>query len=143
MFEGLTLPTIIFYICLFAFTGYILSVERKDVHCPTFTSDEKDCDKNGGMAWSYTSPSEDGTVEGRTIKWRKTFVLSVCISAMLYFILITPLTFPTWNIFLLSILIIYVVLYMVTEYYTYHIYGQAENNVKYGIEIIKKKCISS
>lgn len=155
LFSGLTLTDIIIYLLVFAFTIYVWRIETTDIHCPTFNSSKEECAAQGGMAYSNTnaSPSDTCTqiidkiskassAETATIKWRRSFMLAVLIVFAVCFLVITPTTLPPWLMGVIAIGVAYIIIFMNFQYYDYHVFKNAEDNVSRGIEVLQEKgCI--
>lgn len=154
LFQGLTIIDIIIYVILLGFTIYVWKIENTDIHCPTFQSSDAECAAQGGMAYSNTAPYtgdsctqildkmvKASAVETSTIKWRRSFLLAVGIVFAICILLLTPTTLPAWPIFLLAVGVAYIIIFMNFEYYDYHVFAIAEQNVKEGAKLLKeKKC---
>lgn len=155
LFEGLTVVDAVIYLFLLVFAIYVWKVENTDIHCPTFHSSTEECSSQGGMAYSNTSPLTSdtcsqildkmvkaGSAETATIKWRRSFLLAVGIVFALCILVLTPTTLPSWPIFLIAVAITYLIIFMNFEYYDYHVFAEAEKNVKEGARLLKEKgCI--
>jgi len=145
------------YILIFAAALYIWKVEHIDVHCPNFNASSKECEDQGGMAFSGSKPNDTDDcptlirkirkgagAEPRSIKWRRSFLLSVSIMLIASILVITPGALPDWKTFYLSVLISFAVLFASYVYYSYHVYGLAERWMEDAIdELEQKKCFSS
>ena len=144
------------YLLIFAAAIYVWKVEHIDVHCPNFNSSQEQCESEGGMAFSGSRPTDSDDcqtlirkirkgvgAEQRSIKWRRSFLLSVAIMLVASILVITPGRLPDWKTFYLSVLISFAVLFGSYVYYSYHIYGRAEQWAKDAIdELETKKCVT-
>ena len=153
------------YTILIIFTCYIWYIENRDIHCPNLDATKEECDSEGGMSFSHTKPSSNDSceilldkinkasgAEENSIKWRRAFILSVaimfalCILLNNLFISNTTQGFssdtiflPDWRVFLLGLLICFSILLGNFIYYSYHIFGVAEDWIKESIKILKTK----
>lgn len=156
LFEGLTVIDAVVYLLLLGFTIYVWKAENTDIHCPTFHSSSEECNSQGGMAYSNTVPQSSdtcnqildkmvkaGSAETATIKWRRSFVLAVGIVFALCILVLTPTTLPVWPVFLIAVAITYLIIFMNFEYYSYHVFAEAEKNVKEGARLLReKRCVT-
>lgn len=156
LFEGLTVIDLIIYLLLLVFTIYVWKLENTDIHCPTFHSSTEECNSQGGMAYSNTTPYtidscsqildkmvKAASAETSTIKWRRSFLMAVAIIFAVCILIITPTTLPEWPVFLIAVGIAYLIIFMNFEYYDYHLYARAEKNVKEGAKLLRDKgCIT-
>lgn len=142
---------------------YAWWLEHKDIHCPNFNSDDKVCAEEGGMSFSHTKPNGNDTcqdllwkihkaagAEQASVKWRKALVLSTAIMAVMWLTVgsffkdnINSKTgLPSWQIFYLCVLIGFAILLGSYMYYSYHVFGVAEQWMRESIgELEKKGCI--
>lgn len=153
---GKSTEDVVMYLILALATIFIWWVESKDIKCPTFSSSDKECENGGGMSFSYTKPNDTDTcqklvekiykgagAEQGSIKWRRSLVLSVSIMAVMWILVGSPGTLPDWRVLYLSILIAYVILFGSFNYYSYHVFGKAEQWMKDSIrELETKGCIA-
>ena len=144
---------LVMYGILFAFIVYVWWVEHKDIHCPTLTATKAECDSQGGMPFSHTRPEPDDSsqvlldklykasgAEQSSIKWRKSLTLSTAIVLGLFLLVITPGTLPRWPTMYLSILVGFVILMGSYIYYSYHVFGVAEEWMRQSIDQLRSKC---
>jgi hypothetical protein len=140
------------YLLLFIGAAYILYIERTDIHCPRFTSTKQECDSEGGMAFSHTRPKDTDSIdillnkihkasgaEQASIKWRKSLLLSIGIMISVWLLVITPGKLPEWQQLYLGILVGFVIILGTHLYYSFHIFGTAEQWIKDAINLIKSK----
>jgi hypothetical protein len=145
---------VVMYGVIFIATAFFWKLENTDVRCPSFTSTEEECDKGGGMSFSHTRPEPGDScvtllrklykaagAEQASVKWRRSFILSVVVMTVMWLLVGTPGSFPDWKIFYLSVLIGYAVLLGSYMYYSYHVFGVAETWMKETIDILRTKCI--
>ena len=145
---------IVAYTILIVLIIKVWLIERKDIHCPTFSSTEEECKNHGGMSFSYTKPNPGDNcqellnkiykaagAEQAAVKWRKAFVFSSIIMFLLYPLIVTPGSLPDWKQMVLSILIGYVVILATYMYYSYHVYGVAERWIRESVDILRTRCI--
>jgi hypothetical protein len=156
MFD-VTTENFIMYVVLGLFTIFVWYVETKDIKCPTFSSSQDECENGGGMAFSYTKPAADDScqkliekiykgagAEQASIKWRRSFTLSVSIMVVMWVLVGSPGRLPDWKTLYLSVLISYVIIFGSFNYYSYHVFGKAESWMKDSIkELEKKGCIKT
>lgn len=153
------------YAILAIFILLFSRIENKDIHCPTLTSTQKECDEGGGMAFSHTKPNEGDTcktlinkiykaagAEQASVKWRKAIGLSFAIMIVMWVLVgcmgeRTCFTFggfhlPDWRTFYVSVLIGFTILLGSYLYYSFHVYGVAEAWIKEAIQELEAKgCI--
>ena len=146
---------VVMYALIFAAAIYMWKVEHIDVHCPNFNSTAEQCESEGGMAFSGSRPSDTDDcqtlirkirkgagAEQRSIKWRRSFLLSVAIMLIASLLVLTPGRLPDWKTFYLSVLISFAVIFGSYVYYSYHVYGLAEQWMDKSLdELEQKKCI--
>jgi hypothetical protein len=154
---NMSTENMIMYAVIALFTAFVWYVESKDVKCPTFSSSPDECENGGGMAFSFTKPSDTDTcqklidkiykaagAEQATIKWRRSLILAVSIMAVMWILVGSPGHLPEWKIFYLSVLVSYVILFGSFNYYSYHVFGKAETWMKDSLkELQAKGCIRS
>ena len=107
------------------------------------------------MSFSFTNP-EDGDscdtilnkvrkalgAEQASIKWRRSFTMAVAIMALAFILVITPGKLPDWKMFYLAVLICYSVMFYNFNYYSYHVFGVAEEWGKRNIDkLYEKGCL--
>ena len=148
---------LVMYALLVLVTIFVWRIESKDIRCPTFSSTSEECENGGGMSFSYTKPADTDSCknlidkiykgagcEQASIKWRRSLILSVWIMIVMWLLVGTPGTLPDWKILYLSILVAYVLLFGNFNYYSYHVFGRAENWMKDSIrELQSKGCIKT
>ena len=144
------------YVLMFAAAVYVWKIEHIDVHCPNFNATTQECEEQGGMAFSGSKPKESDDcktlinkirkgagAEQRSIKWRRSFILSVAIMLIANILVLTPGSLPDWKTFYLSVFISFGVLFASYVYYSYHVYGLAEQWMENSIdELEQKKCLA-
>lgn len=154
MFD-VTTENFVMYVVLGLFTILVWYIETKDIKCPTISSSSQECENGGGMSFSYTKPADDDTcqkliekiykgagAEQSSIKWRRSFTLSVSIMVVMWILVGTPGKLPDWKTLYLSVLISYAIIFGSFNYYSYHVFGKAESWMKDSIkELEKKGCI--
>lgn len=131
----------------------ILWTERKDVHCPTFESNERECRERGGMSFADSKPNssdtsaallekilKSGTFSSRTILWRKAALLSLGINAALWFLYGYP-RIPNFRSFIIATLITFIIIYFFLDYYNYHLAAIPESWLRTSVEILKSRGI--
>lgn len=149
------------YFVIFLFAIHVFRIEYIDVRCPQLDSDWKTCETEGGMCFAHTQPNESDTcdqlldklnrasgAEQCTIKWRRSFFLSVAIMSIMWLIVGciqshndggSGFTLPSWGIFYVSVAVSYIILLNTFNYYSYHIFGKAEEWMKKGISMLKQR----
>src|SRR5271170_8012163 len=98
---------LIMYTLLGLFTVFVWYVETRDIKCPTFFSSSEECENGGGMSFSHTKPADDDScqklvekiskgagAEQASIKWRRSFTLSVSTMAAMWILIGTPGRLP-------------------------------------------------
>jgi hypothetical protein len=142
---------------LFITVLFLWYTEHKDIHCPSFHSSQQDCENGGGMSFSHSKPethdspqtllnkiSKASEAETLSIKWRRSFLLSVAITLGGWIFVwsnlsIKPDILPDWKLFYLSVMICYVILLGHFMYYSYHVYATAEQWIKQSLNVLKSK----
>lgn len=144
---------LIMYVILISVAIVVWRIEAKDIRCPTPNSTPPECDNGGGMSFSNTKPLDSDScqdllrkifkgagAEQASIKWRRTFVISVIIMFTMWLLVGGGL--PDWKVLYLSVVISYVILFASYNYYSYHIYGLAETWMKDALQKLQQKgCI--
>lgn len=129
---------------------YALSMEMKDVRCPTPYSTNEECEIGGGMsfAWSRPDPNDScGTLldkidkaagyEVNSVKWRRHFLFSVAIMLVAWLLINGRL--PNWHIFYLYLIVSFIILTAFGMYYSYHVYRRAEGWIFDSTDLIREK----
>lgn len=150
------LINLVAYIVLLIILVVVITKERKDNTCPSFQSTQKECDDGGPMCYSWTKPECTDTIEtifdkiercskanSESVKWRKILITSIGIVVGLWatvslFIDDSGLFIPDWRITYLCIMVAYVILFSVSNYYDFHLYKGAETNLKENLKKLKK-----
>ena len=152
--SGLWLNTVAYVIIAMALIK-VWMTEHKDIHCPNFNASPDQCEKEGGASYAGTQPEASDTcdtllkkiykaagAEQATIKWRRSLLLASGIMFGLWFLLITPGRLPDFRVMLFSILLAYVILFASFNYYSYHVYGVAEEWTKRSVDQLReKRCV--
>ena len=163
------LPDLPMYAILVGGVIMIWWAEHVDIHCPSFNSSQKECEEGGGMSFSNTKPKDSDTcdilmqkifkaagAETNAVKWRKAFLLSVCAITAVWILVhspimhisttlgMSPFSLPKWQIFYLSVMVGFVVIMGSYLYYSYHVYGVAENWLKMSLTLlVQKGCVAN
>lgn len=143
------------YAILAAAACYIWWVEHKDIHCPTFDSSKEECDKYGGMSFSYTRPEKSDScatlvskiskaagAEQASVKWRRAFIFSVAIMATMWILVGYSKTnqgLPDWRILYLSVAIGFVILIGIYLYYSFHVWKNPEDWIRESLKMLEEK----
>jgi len=155
----------IMYILLLIGVLFFWYLEHKDVHCPNFGASKEECDSKGGMSFSNTKPNDTDScktliskihkaagAEQASVKWRRAMILSASIMTLMW-VLITVIPkkhrggaylfgLPSWQTFYISTIIGFSVLLGSYLYYSYHVFGIAENWIRDSLkELEDKGCI--
>jgi len=149
------------YLILFVIFIYVSYIERTDIHCPKLTgSTEKECEEYGGMPYVGTKPKDTDSckeliekiykgagAEQASIKWRRSLLLAIGSTFLIFILLGSKLGnfnfLPDWRTMYLAVLIMFVTILMSFIYYSYHVFGIAENWMKMSIkELEQKGCIN-
>lgn len=165
-----TLIKLLPYLILAAATCFIWWTEHKDIHCPKLDATKEECEKYGGMAFSYTKPNDTDTcqelvgkiykaagAEQASVKWRKAFILSTAIMVVMWLVvgtglcgsssgctMVGGLALPPWRVLYLSILVGYAVLLGSYLYYSFHVSKISEDWIKDSLrEMEAKGCINN
>jgi hypothetical protein len=148
---------IIAYVVLYVIAILVCRVEHRDVKCPTDKSTAAECESEGGMPFSHTRPLPNDTcndllkkvykavgAERASIKWRRALFVSVIIMTLTWLLVGTPGRLPDWKTMYLSVIISYVIIFGVYNYYSYHVYGIAEIWARDAITMLKDKgCVNA
>jgi len=150
------LINLVAYIILLIVAVVVIIKERKDNSCPSFESTQKECDKGGPMCYSWTKPESTDTIDtvidkietcskanSESVKWRRILITSIGIVVGLWatvslFIDEGGLFLPDWRITYLCITVTYVILFSTFNYYDFHLYKGAENNIRENLKKIRK-----
>lgn len=150
-----TTQNVIAYVIIAVLLIKVWMTEHKDIHCPNFTASESECQQQGGAAFAGTQPNDTDScnallnkiskaagTEPATIKWRRSLLLAAGIMLATWFLVITPGRLPDYKIMVFSILLAYVVLFGSFNYYSYHVFGVAEQWIKSSVDELRAKgCI--
>lgn len=150
------------YVLLLAIFAFVVRTELTDVHCPKLNgSTSKDCQEEGGMAYSGTRPTDSDScktliekiykgagAEQASIKWRRALILAMVITLLICVFLGSGLCrnnfnfVPDWRTFCIGVLIVFVPILFSFMYYSFHVFGVAESWMKGSIKQLEKKgCI--
>lgn len=147
---GIPIKDAIMYGILSVFVLYIWWVEHKDINCPTLTTtDEKTCKEEGGMSFSGTKPKSSDSchtlmskihkaagAEQAAVKWRKALIFATAIGVVTCLVLtVVPevcgaSSLPSWQKLYIHVLVGYAILLGSYMYYSYHVYGVAEQWIR-------------
>jgi hypothetical protein len=145
------------YTVLIILAIVVWRIEAKDNKCPTPSSTPQECEDGGGMSFSFTKPLDSDTcqdlirkifkgagAEQASIKWRRSFVISVVVMIAMWLLVGSPGGLPDWKVLYLSVVISYVILFATYNYYSYHVYGMAETWMKDALQKLQQKgCIKA
>lgn len=89
------------------------------------------------------------TAEERSIKWRRSVILSISIAFTLWFLIGFTTTLqkaplrclPPFQYFALTVIIIFCILYFQFNFYSYHVFEEESKIVRHYVREIKRKCI--
>jgi len=149
--KWLTLNVLMYGLLLVAL--FIVNrIEQNDWHCHNpYEWWEKCKVADEGMAFRGSTPKQGDSsrvlldkidnaagAENNSIKWRRTLIVSTIIVFLIFVLVITPANLPEWNIFYLSILISWAILYFNFSNYSYHKYGDARRNIEASTNMLRE-----
>ena len=153
------LAYIIIFICIY----FVLWLENRDNKCSELWNKNAICNYENGMPWRNSKPLESdnyyqllkriknaSNAESNSIKWRRSLILSFIISLLFWILIIGCSSYgftsemcnfiplPRWEVFLLTLLSSFTVLYYSFNYYSYHIFSIPANHIHESLKILKK-----
>lgn len=148
---GVKIVTIIMYGLIIALAIFTMWLDRQDWECPELYSDRKECRPGIGMPIRDTEPSNGDTpceslkkidraaqAERQNIKWRQAMYLSIGLSFAVFLLVATPGSLPEWPVFYTSVAVIFGILYIHSNWYSYHRYIYAERHIRGGVGKLEK-----
>ncbi len=140
----------VMYILIFALLIVVAKIESRDWKCGNAYHIFTECQEAEGMPYKGSKPSEDdsctkllGKIDiaaqttSNAIEWRRSFVVAVIISLIIFVLVITPSGLPPWTQFYLVVLISFSVIYCNLTYYDTHLYSTPRNNIFKSTAMIK------
>lgn len=155
MFDGLI--NIIAYLFLIIVAVMVIITERKDNTCPSFDATQEECNEGGPMCYSWTKPNTWDSVptilrkiktcskaNSSSVKWRRIFITSFGIIIGLWLVVSLfvdngDIFIPDWRITYLCFVVVYTILFSTSNYYDFHLYKGAEENIDGNIKNLEKK----
>lgn len=149
---GYDRTNVVMYIILFLMVALVLRIETRDWACSNAYQMNEYCDGKGAMPYRGSKPEEGDSVstllykidvaagaEQKSIKWRRALTLSFFIALISYGLVITPGKLPKWTDMYLVILIGTSILYFSFNYYSYHAFKNAEENIKQSTDMLRER----
>lgn len=142
----------IMYAILLGAVIFVTYLDKKDWECPDPWISKDKCEGVEMALWNTKPNSDDdipqlvekinkaSKVEGASVKWRRSLLLSAIIVLLIFILVITPGYLPQWPKFYVSVLIGFAILYFQFSYYSYHRYKDGEENIQDATKILKEKC---
>jgi Ca2+/Na+ antiporter len=79
------------------------------------------------------------SAEQKSIKWRRSFILSVVICVLVFVLVVMHGNLPYWPYMYAAVIISTFVLYFNFNYYSYHYYNRPTENIKKSTELLFEK----
>lgn len=149
------IATLVAYLILLGLFVYAFWMENKDTRCPNIGSPDEECDLGGGMSFAWSRPEPDDSCytllnkidnaagyEVKSVKWRRSFLLSTIIVLAIIAIGGAPVDFSKWYLVFMYILIAFVILLGFNMYYGYHIFRKAEGWIFDSTQMIRDRYCS-
>lgn len=122
-------------------------LDRQDWECPDLYSERSECRPGIGMPIRDTEPSPTDTVcdslkrikkaaqaERQNVKWRQAMYMAIGLSFLIFLLVATPGSLPEWPTFYISVAVIFAFIYTHMNWYSYHRYSYAEQNINGNID---------
>lgn len=122
---------------------FAMWLDRQDWECPDLYSDRRECRPGIGMPIRDTEPSDKDSqrevlnkisraakAERKNIKWRTALYLAIGISFALFSMIVTPGALPEWPVFYTTVVLVFAILYVHSNWYSYHRYHYAERHIQ-------------
>ena len=149
------ITNLIMYLILFILCLVVVWIEKRDWMCKNlFSSPEDECNGDDGMPYRGSKANESDTLpillekinvaagaERKSIKWRRAFILGVVIMTLVFVLIITPGSLPSWTKFYTCVIIAFSLLYFSFNYYSYHRFNTPENHINENVKIISKNTL--
>lgn len=147
---------IVAYLAIFGFAIYSKHIDRYDWECPEWGCEDKECKPGLGMPVRNTKPDENDDIceildkidraseaESKNVKWRMSIFKAVVSMFLVFFLLLTPGKLPKWNVFYMASIISFVIIFMHTNWYSYHRYKFAQDHTKENVKKLREhhECI--
>lgn len=126
-------------------------LDRQDWECPDLYSPRSECRPGIGMPVRNTKPSDSDTkcqtlekidrasqAERQNIKWRQSMYLAIGLSFAVFVLVATPGKLPEWPVFYTSVAVIFGLLYLHLNWYSYHRYSFAEDHIHENVEKLRR-----
>ena len=143
---------VVMYLIIFGLVVFVFLTEQADWKCPGVTNFLFNCEGEEGMPYKGSKPHKnDGcnellakiniaaAAQGNSIKWRRSFMLAVLITVIVFSLVLTPGKLPIWIQFYIVVIIITSILYFNMNYYDYHKYNIPRNYIKESTGILAQK----
>lgn len=152
MKKSLIVNLIMYFLIFVAFIA-VARIESKDWNCEGAYNFLSKCQEEGnGAPYKGSNPSEYdscsillGKIDiaakttSNAVNWRRSFVVAVIISLLIYVLVITPSNLPAWTQFYLVVFISAVIIYYNLSYYDYHMYNTPRNNILESTAMVEEK----
>lgn len=149
---------IVMYVIILGLALFLASSEHKDWGCEDPYILFEKCKPAEGMSYRGSKPEKDddcstllkkiniaASAPSKSIKWRKSFVVSVIISLLIFGLVVSPGRLPKWTTFYLSVLIGFAVVYFSLNFYDFHKYNTPREYIAEATDMIatNNTCCSS
>lgn len=118
-------------------------IESRDWKCENSYDITQPCKQNDGMPYRGSKPDDEDSseillrkinkaseAEQNSIKWRRSVVMAITITFLIYVLVITPSSLPKWTEFYLVSIIAAAVMYYNFNYYSYHNYKKPQEYIE-------------
>jgi hypothetical protein len=150
--SDLLTVNVLMYILLFGAVIVVHLIERRDWECTNPYKLLEECHEGNGMPYNGSKPTQtDGCkdllkkiniaagAEQKSIKWRRSFILSVIICILVFGLVVMPGNLPYWPYMYAAIIISTFVLYFNFNYYSFHRYNRPTEYIKESIALLFEK----
>jgi len=154
IYTRMMITKIIAYVLIIVLAIFLLWLDRQDWECPDLYSARSECEGGIGMPIRDTRPSDSDGVyemldkinrasqsERKNIKWRKSMYLSIFLTFVIFLLVATPGKLPPWPSFYCSVGVMFGILYIHYNWYSYHRYSYAEKHTRENVEKLKNVLI--
>lgn len=141
------------YILLLVMLFVVHRVEQNDWECSNAYEWWEKCVPDEGMPYRGSTPNKSDSadtllnkiniaagVEDKSIKWRRSFIMAVICSFLIFVLVITPGTLPVWYTFYLTVFLLSGSWYFHFANYSYHKFKPAEQNIYDSTSLLREKC---
>lgn len=149
--ETMNAYNLCMYGLIIALAIFAMWLDRQDWECPDLYADRQECRPGIGMPIRNTEPSDNDTpcdmmkkidraaqAERQNIKWRQAMYLAIGLSFAVFLLVATPGKLPEWPAFYTSVAVMFAVLYIHSNWYSYHRYIYAERHIRENVDKLEK-----